>query len=511
MLKAAEIFQSGMLLQQKKPVSVWGCAEAGQPVEVSVQGVTGSSAADDGGRWEVILPPLEASRGEQLCIVSGGDRLTFTDVAIGEVWIAGGQSNMEFAMRYEKHKKEVLDDCADADIRFFDVPEIAFDGQRDCFDYSRMGVWRKAGPEDLDYFSAVGYYFQTALKHNLDIPVGIVGCNWGGTVSASWMNPQTVRDTAPEWVRDYDAFREKTDWDSYIQRQRESMMNNRGNLFADPFCEFIMPGTPSPEECGAFFASLAAAGALPEFSMEDFPVQNIPGVLYEHMVKTIVPFTVRGVLWYQGESDDELGHAGLYESMLTALINDWRALWGEELPFLIVQLPGFERWLQVENKAFDEIRDAQERVCRKAENTWLCSISDVGERFDIHPKNKKAVGERLALLARGHVYGQDILCDAPAAGDIQVDNDRIRILFTHAEDGLELKGEDVQALKVRLNGKEAAYTSEIVGNQLILTLCDPVRGTVQVDFAKEKFYLVNLYNKAGIPAIPFSLTVRAGE
>ena len=258
---------------------------------------------------------------------------------------------MEFHMRYEKHLGEIKSNCANPRIRFFDVPEVAFDGQRDCFDYSRMGIWRKACPEDIEYFCAAGYYFARELEKDLDVPVGIVGCNWGGTVSAAWMDPATVLEAGPEWSEAYEDFAASADWEDYWARQRVSVLNDRGNPFADAFSELLMPRTPAPEEVQAFFASLAASGNIPDVRPGELLVHHIPGALYEHMVKPTAPFAIRGFLWYQGESDDEAGRAHLYERMLTGLIGDWRRLWGDEtLPFLIVQLPGFERWLECVNQ-----------------------------------------------------------------------------------------------------------------------------------------------------------------
>ena len=158
-MKAAEIFQSGMVLQREKPVIIWGIADAGDEITVSIQGKKGSGTADEQGKWKVELPALKASENERMVVASKCEVISYTDVAIGEVWIAGGQSNMEFYMRYEKHLKEEKAICKNRRIRFYDVPEIAFEGQKEAFDYSRMGIWRTADVEDIEYFSAVGYYF----------------------------------------------------------------------------------------------------------------------------------------------------------------------------------------------------------------------------------------------------------------------------------------------------------------------------------------------------------------
>lgn len=506
MIKAARIFQNGMMLQREKPVRVWGEADAGTEITAAIQGKQGKVITGENGRWEITLPPLCASEEEILVVSDGNEKLVFLDVAIGEIWLAGGQSNMEFHMRYEKHLQQVKETCSNKRIRFYDVPEIAFEGQEERFDYSRMGMWRKASEEDIEYFSAAGYYFQCILEKELDVPAGIVGCNWGGTRSAAWMNPDTVRRNGPGWMEEYEAFASGVDWKEYIERQCGIPQNGRGNPFAEPFGEFVLPKTRTEEELMDFFAELGVDQPFPEEIMEEYQPHNIPGVLYEHMVKKVAPFSVRGVLWYQGESDDG-PYAGLYGQMLTGLIDDWRKLWGEELPFLVVQLPGFEKWLSAMGENYALIREGQEYAAETMPQVYICSISDTGERLEIHSKDKKVVGERLALLARGHVYGQKIMCDAPKADSLRVENGRLILSFEHAEGGLALRGNEIQALKLLVNGEEAKYHAELVGEEIVIIPSEKISGSVQIAFAKEQFYIVNLYNQAGIPAIPFVFTV----
>ena len=503
-MKLATIFQSGMVLQREKPAAVWGTADPGACVHVTVQGKSAEAIADADGSWCLYIEPLCASENETMTVSAGNEEIVLEDIAVGEVWLAGGQSNMEFHMRYEKHLSEVKPVCSNANIRFFDVPEVAYDGQLEDFDYSRMGFWRKATPEDIEYFTAVGYYFAHALEADLNVPVGIVGCNWGGTVTASWMEPATIESVSKPWMDHYREFYDSTDMDDYWKRQRaNSMINDRGNLFADPFSEFIMPATRSPEEIAEFFESMGIG--VGDLTAEIIP-SLLPGSLYEHMLMTIIPYTVRGVLWYQGESDEEMGHADQYGAMLTGLISDWRkALEDATLPFLVVQLPGWERWLGSVNNDYMTVREYQQQVADTADNVWLCSISDVGEQFDIHPKNKLPVGERLALLARGHVYGEDILCDAPRGVAAAREGNEIRITFTGAEGGLEIRGDELAAMEVICDGKPAGFTSSVEGETLVLTLAEEYSGPAEVRFAKTKWYLVNLYNKAGIPAVPFTV------
>lgn len=252
-----------------------------------------------------------------------------------------------------------------------------------------------------------------------------------------------------------------------------------------------------------------AAGLDDEFKeyVSGMLPQAVPCCLYEHMVKRIAPYTARGVLWYQGESDDVDGRQELYKEMLKAVISDWRKCWNdEELSFLTVQLPGWESWLDLENHDYITIRKGQEDAVKETSHTYLCSISDAGEPLDIHPKDKKIVGERLALLARGMVYGKDILCNAPVPDKIEIEDEKVILSFQNAGNGLYIKGESLNAAKVLINGMAVDFQSKTEGAGLILILNEKAGKDIRVEFAQQKWYQVNLYNEAGIPAIPFVIT-----
>lgn len=532
-MKPAAIFQDGMILQRNKPVVIWGTGVQGETIRGEIQGKQGETAVDADGKWTLLLPALTASEEEELVLRSvslqgGEETKVFRQVAVGEVWVAGGQSNMEFHMRYEKHKAEAMENCENPRVRFFDVPEVCYDGQAEEFDYSRMGIWRKADRENLEYFSAVGYYFGREIEKTLDVPVGIIGCNWGGTRSCVWMSVESVERAGGPWMQMYEERIAEMDMEEYWEKQHGNPMNHRGDPFADPFGETVLPRTLSDEELEKFLRQMPDHT---ETYLQEMQPAEIPGCLYEHMLKTIAPYGIRGFLWYQGESDDEPGKQGLYQDMLAALIGDWRSLWNDtELPFLLVQLPGWETWLDgLENRDFMTIRSCQEKAAKSVDHAYLCSISDAGERRDIHPKDKKVVGERLALLARGHVYGEGLLCDAPSAEKIRRDGNCIEIAFANAQGGLTVKGDAVEALHIypaqdpgaegqipeKSEGgagqgtdhrTEIPFTADVDGEKLVIRLPEGT-GTVTIEFARTRWYLVNLYNQAGIPAIPFEFVL----
>lgn len=520
MLETAKIFSEGMILQREKPIAVWGCAEAGMEVRLSIQGQETTVIAGEDGRWQAELPPLKASEQEMLTVKTDTEEICIKDVAVGEVWIAGGQSNMEFPLRYEKYREEELH-TVNGNLRFYDVPEICYQGQDTDFDYSKVGVWRKAQGDDLGYFSAVGYYFQKELEADLAVPVGIIGCNWGGTRSCAWMKEETVKRVGEPWIKLYEDSIKDLDIEKFWQEQRVNPMNDRGNPNNDPFNELVLTGTPSMRENIAMFAQASgqtggdeSGGNMGDIAEDIAAFRNFvepktrPGCLYEHMVQKTAPYTVRGFLWYQGENDDMPGLQSLYADMLEGLIADWRQAWKDEtLPFLIVQLPGWRSWMMLENLDYTTIRSCQEDVANRVNDVYLASISDVGEELDIHPKDKKTVGHRLALLARNHVYGEDILCEAPAADRVERDGSKIVITFRNAGAGLKATGDKVEALAVVKDGEEIAYSASVHGNRLEILPkpVDGAEGAVTVEFAQGAWYRVNLCNEADIPAIPFCI------
>lgn len=497
-IQFAPIFQSHMVLQREKNVPVWGTASAGSEITLEFQNHCVKTEADAKGQWQLNLPPLHASVEETMVISDGCSRIQLSDIAVGEVWIAGGQSNMEFHMRYEKHLQDVLPDCRNSNIRFFDVPEVAFPGQSQCFDYSRMGIWRQADPENLEYFSAVGYYFARDLQESCQVPVGIIGCNWGGTTASAWMRKDTVEKVGSAWMDDFRKAFAEMDMTAYWEKQRQNPLNDRGNPFADPFGELVMPRTVSQAELGQLFAVIGPT--IGAYMSEPMP-PAIPGGLYENMLQPLAPFAARGVLWYQGESDDP--HAEIYEQMLAGLVDDWRDLWNEQLPFYVVQLPGFSHWLDNQNMHYDILRKAQEAVSQTVPQVFLCSISDAGEELDIHPKNKKIVGQRLSMLARQHTYGQHLQADAPTFADGSLEGKTVTLDF-HAPDGLYIDGEALAACSITSEGVQIPYCASVKGSSVVLNLAQDAK-CVTVSFACTPWYRVNLYSNAGVPAVPFCI------
>jgi sialate O-acetylesterase len=501
MVKLADVFGDGMVLQRERPIPVWGSAVPGSEVRVTLGDQSEVTTSDPDGVWSVIFEPRAAARGLELVTTADHDSVTVTDVAVGEVWIAGGQSNMEFQLEFDADRDEVLSGPMSADIRFFDVPKISYEGQDREHDYGLFGFWRRCTADDLRYFSAVGYYFARDLEGALDVPVGIIGCNWGGTPACTWADPEILNGTpARVWIEDYESGLRAFNVDDEAAAFRSHAMSNRTDPFGDPVLyRLLRDGSTEYEERELLVGF--AANFLPTIGLLH---PNRPGGLFETMVRTIAPYAARGVIWYQGESDAV--HAEIYSSALGAVIESWRHVWDEpELAFLITQLAPFDGTVFGTGDLFPLIREQQETVAKTVPGVWMASTSDVGSVRDIHPKIKRPIGNRLALLARGHVYGEDLLCDAPALDRAERSDREVTLHFRHAGpltwDGsllpLQLTpphGEELVINGIRVDGSALSITGHI-----------PL-GT-RVDFAGSGYYTVGLRNSAGIPALPFQTTL----
>ncbi len=511
-LTLAPIFQNSMVLQRELPVRVWGQASPGSHVAASVQGKATSCTADESGCWACTLPPLVASDTETLEVQAGDERITLADVAVGEVFVTGGQSNMEFWMRYDQQVEEFRPTCANPRIRFYDQPKCSYPGQMEDFDYTKVGIWRKATPEDLEYFSAIGYYCARGLEMVLDVPVGIVGCNYGGTKSLAWMTPEHARSVQPEQVAAFEDKLQGLPYEELLANGRLNPQNDKGYATWPAWNEFFLPRTPSAEEIAVFMGAAMQQMAETTANLQHpgllAPTKEAPGALFTHMVRPIAGFATRGVLWYQGESDDEDdGAQARHAEALRTIIADWREAWQRpDLPFLVVQLPGLVSWWTLEAHDWPTIRACQQQVADEDEHVWLCSASDMGDKYDIHPKEKQPIGERLALLALRHLLGIDILADAPRCVGAERKGPWVILHFEHAGSGMVIAGAEVNALELLSGGTPVPFQAGARGSRLVLAPNEPVAGPLEVRFAQGNWFRTNLYNSANIPALPFRAT-----
>ena len=504
MIRLARIFQSEMTLQRQKPIKIWGVTDCAQQASVSLNGKILVEKVELAGEFLITLPPQEAMENAVLRIIGTKDTIELNNVDIGEVWIAGGQSNMEFLLRYDAEGKKQIAAAHDLHFRFYDVGEYSYPEEESYSKKDNTGwdKWLTFNSENAEYFSAVGVYFAKQLRQVLQIPVAIVGCNWGGTTASAWTKESYLAADADlkEYLNEYAAATCSLNMADYNRRHDEAL-----EFLASPAMDNAMR-----HALKATITSWDILKNLPLFlkiSRGSIPMgprnQNAPGCLYRMMVKQIAGFSVRGVIWYQGESDD--CKPQMYDKLFSAMIRCWRDTWQEELPFLFVQLAPFGKWLGSTGEAYPILRQKQEIVSKTVPGCYMVSIMDSGMEKDIHPKHKRPVGERLALLARGKIYGEDILCEAPELCNVEVQDGRLQLKFANAGTGLEIRGNTLNAIQINVNGKNIRHSKITAEGDTLYIDSGAIQKTakLRVKFAWQGYCEVNLYNSAGLSAKPF--------
>jgi sialate O-acetylesterase len=489
-IKLPLIFQNGMVLQRRRPVCIWGWAAGGSEIKVQLAGECAFAEIKNGG-WKAFLPPLEAGTGYTLRISTDDCEIVIDDVAVGEVWLASGQSNMEFLLRDDADSASVAK-TDNADIRLFEVPKISYAGQENDRDYSTVGLWRKACGNEVLYFNAVGFYFAEKLNKALNVPVGVINCTWGGTSASAFMAEEFLTGPLKFYLDRAEEAQSMIDHDTEFERFKALQKNIDA-----------LPIDNSVPNLAAICPDKTMMEAMEEMNALHLSVYSPfrPCGLYETMLKTIVPYTISGVIWYQGESDAPF--ADYYEELLSAMIVNWRALWHEDMPFILVQLASFE--CMVEPLDFVPIRAIQENLTKSMDKVWLICTMDVGMRYDIHPKKKKPVGERLALQALSRVYGRPSLADSPTVEGCKRDGSRISIRFANCGAGLECRGGQPQTVDVKINHVAVREPKISVQDNVMLISSPDIEtdGPVTVEFCRRPYCEDNVYNSAGLPVLPF--------
>lgn len=474
-----------MILQRRSPIRIWGRSEDTQTIEVRINGLTVARQTIKPGKFSFFITPQEAADNVLLEI---GDYV-LRNVDIGEVWLAGGQSNMEFALANDQDGEDTIQKADDPHFRMYTVARYSYEGEKqncrkpeDSWDR-----WISFQGESCRRFSAVAVFFALELR-KMEVPVGIISCNWGGTSAAAWLDPVYLeKDQLAVYLKEYEEKLKGLDIESYMEKNR-LIRRGRGTL-----------------------ESKKLEKAYPAIRREAFVMgpchENRPGGLYETMVKKIAGYTAKGIIWYQGESDDQRHE--LYADLFRSVIDCWRRDWQEELPFLFVQLAPFGSWEGLCGKYFPMIRKQQEKVCCSCPNTYMISAGDAGDEWDIHPPGKRPIGYRLGIMARNKIYGEThILCEAPKLAGVRREKGRILLRFSGGE-GLHIAGSHLHALEITDNrGKRAVCTASVSDGRLILE-SGMFAGDrhFRIAFAQTGYYHVNLLNAQHIPALPFDITV----
>jgi sialate O-acetylesterase len=486
-VRLASPFTSHMVLQCDKKVPVWGMAEPGETVTVEFAGQKKSATADANGNWRIELEPMKASAESRELAVTGNhqsliENLKCEDVLVGEVWLASGQSNMDFSLSKKvKYFAGVTNE--ELEIAAANYPLIRMFTGAATKAYAPQnkvgGEWKVCSPGTAPAFSAVAYFFARDLQKEIKTPVGIVTLAFGASTAESWIDRETMA-ADPKLKPLLDHF------DAAV----ESFRTNPPPVVAPPRSEDVSATNAAPAR--------RRRNTGPRDPVQD---QHNATVLFNGMIHPVVPFAIRGVIWYQGESIVG-GSAGiaLYPRVQAALIRDWRELWGEgDFPFYIVQLAGQQA---ASNSPF--VREAQATVL-SLPNTGMAVATDIGEAKNVHPKNKQDVGDRLARIALANVYGRRIEFSGPQYESMKIEDGAIRVKFSHLGGGLVAKnGAPLNWFAIAdADEKFVPADAKIDGDTVIVSSAE-ISAPVAVRYAWVNFPDgCNLFNAAGLPAAQF--------
>ncbi len=406
-------FGDHMVVQRDQQNPFWGWAGPGSWIEVTFNGLTLTAKSGDDGKWSVLLPRTPAGGPHTLSVVSGSDTLWIRDILAGEVWLASGQSNMSFRLDQTSGADADIPDASSSLLRLCTVPRM----RSDTAQATGKAVWEVCTPKVAARFSAVGYYFGDSLARMLKVPVGIIHASWGGTPAESWVPTSVLQGDPmlhPILVRWDEAAATFPEANAAFQRELPQLMEKWRKDSADAVNKGMAPPSRPQAPKGPGH-------------------RDSPAGQWNAMINPLVPYGIRGVIWYQGEAN--ASRAYQYRTLFPALIRHWRDAWKEDLPFYYVQLPNLKRR---SGSGWPELREAQLMTLSVPHTGMVVSI-DVGDSLDLHPRNKKPVGHRLASIALRETYGSGHASGmGPLYAGSIIGNGRIRIRFTCANGGLQL-------------------------------------------------------------------------
>jgi sialate O-acetylesterase len=482
-VKPNALFSDHMVLQSGMAVPIWGAADPGEKVSIAFNGQTKSATADANGKWTVRLANLKAGGPFEMTIAGskGEAPIVVADVLVGEVWLASGQSNMEFNVSNKGHAPYgMIDEAKEIaaanfpQLRMFTVKQIkSHDPQSDV-----VGVWKICSPQTVPDFSAVGYLFGRNLNQELKVPVGIVLSAYGASTAEAWV-PRPALASDPQLKPMLDKFDARYDY-----FKAHPAVNGVAPTDAD--------APPAPQ-------TINARPGRPGPLRDPVQDQHQPTVLFNGMIAPLAPYAIRGAIWYQGESVVG-GPSGLmlYGHVMDTMITQWRKLWGEgNFPFFEVQLPGQQN---VSNNPL--IREQQAKIL-SLPNTGMAVVLDTSEAKNVHPKNKEPLGYRLELLALAKAYHWDVEYTGPVYQSMKVEGSAIRVNFTHAA-GLNARHGTLHWFQIAGADQKFVDADAKIDGDSVVVSSPGVPHPVAVRYAWDNYpNTANLYNASDLPAPPF--------
>jgi sialate O-acetylesterase len=470
-VKLPALISDHMVLQQGKPVRIWGTADPGEAVRITFQGQTVDAKAAATGKWEAWLKPLNAGGPLEMNI----NGAAIHDVLVGEVWLGSGQSNMELTVQRADNKDEEIAKADFPSIHIFHVKRAVADEPA----ADLQATWEVVTPTTIPGFSAVEYYFGRELHRTLKQPMGLIESDWGGTPAQSWTSkPALLADLGLKSYLD--------DWDkvlaNYTPAAKEAY-DKRVTAWEDAAAKARAAGNTPP----------------PRPQAPQGPGHpNTPAGLYNAMIAPLTPYAIRGVIWYQGESNASEAHAYKYRRLFAAMIQDWRNRWGQgDFPFLFVQLPNYQT-----NGWWPVLRESQAETTR-LNNVGMAVTIDVGDAKNLHPTNKQDVAKRLVNVALNMAYHQPVEYIGPSFQQLVNEGSQLRIHYSHA-DGIAVKGSGTLTgfTIAGDDGKFVAADARIDGGTVVVS-SSQVSAPIAVRYAWADAPECNLINSAGLPGVPF--------
>ncbi|PYI53080.1 sialate O-acetylesterase [Paenibacillus flagellatus] len=503
----AAMFSDHMVLQQKEPVPVWGSGPDGGKVTVELDGQAASTVVRDG-RWQAWLPPLRPGGPFELRVrLDGRDAALRRDVQVGDVWLMSGQSNMVMPLLFTEGGVEEADRADEPGVRFFTVPRRPYPGARiPGWDFMATftgdAEWRTCTPDAALRTTAIGYYFGTMLGRTRGVPVGIVDCSFGATPIEAWMSERAL-ERNPELKRRLDDYRRmagkldperyEREWNDYLRKlvrwkeERGDLERRVRRLGLEGYLRWV---------------------ADHPLDWTNYPfgpkAPQRPAGLYRSMLRTVIPYGIRGVVWYQGESNCTPEDAHAYRFWLQTLMHSWREEWNiPELPFLVVQLPSFRPGGDPTGETWAVLRESQQAAADAVPGTGLVVTIDCGDERDIHPTAKRPVAERLAAAARAVVYGEEAKWSAPRFRSMETRGSLAIVSFDGAEGDLTADAEPIPGFELCGNdGVFRTARARLVGGRVEAS-CPDVAAPSGVRYAWGNAPAYGLRGVGGLPVAPF--------
>ncbi len=520
-VKLPAIFGDHMVLQQGATIPVWGHADVGEKITVTLGPSRGSTTAGADGKWRVDLPAAPSGRPPGILIVAGKNTVTINDVLVGDVWLCSGQSNMAFGLGGTLNWPEASAHFADDQIRLFHVVgAFAFAPRDDVHGFWTLCALDKAGHPPAG--TAVGYFFAKNLRPVLKCPIGLIDSSYGGTTAEAWTDLPTLKGNPAfrHYADTYDQVAAKYPGGDSDFAQKEAEYKAQAKQMLNAALKEPAYQAKMSKWKEAVAAAQATGKRPPAQPPAPLPPslgadRNLPSGLFNAMIAPLIPFSIKGIIWYQGESSaGTVQSSTLYATLFPAMITDWRTQWKQgEIPFLFVQLPNYKS----PGADWPDLRESQLKTL-SLPKTGMAVTIDVGEGGNLHPLDKADVGYRLSLVARHVAYGEKLVYMGPLYDSMKVEGSAIRVSFKPDSIGSGLvigkspridpkappiSTTDLMGFEIAGEDKNWLAAQAIIDGSMVVISSPLLKKPVAVRYAWKGDPICNLYNKEGLPASPF--------